>query len=110
MREPAGAVLAQDKQHEVSQKAAEELQAQLAAEEEGWFKISKQSMGQPLPVPLSSAATPSLCKPVSKDALLHFKGALLHLKDRACLPKKLLPAVLLHVASPFFQNWKLGGP
>lgn len=59
-------------------------------------------MGQPSPVPLSSAATPSLSRLVSK-------GALLQVKSTAYLPKELLPAVFLHIASPSFQNQKLRG-
>jgi len=40
MRVPTGAVLAQDKQNEVSQKAAEELQAQVVADEESSYYVS----------------------------------------------------------------------
>ena len=43
MREPAGALLAQNKQHDFSQKAAEELQAQVAADEEGSYYVSTHS-------------------------------------------------------------------
>ncbi|KAK4825535.1 hypothetical protein QYF61_000112 [Mycteria americana] len=42
-RESARALLAQDQQNEVSQKAAEKLQAQLAAEEEGSYYMSTLS-------------------------------------------------------------------
>lgn len=43
MREPAGTLLTQDKQNKVSQKVAEELQAQMAAEEEGSYYLSTLS-------------------------------------------------------------------
>ena len=42
-REPAGALLAQDQQSEAPQKAAEELQAQPAADEEGSYDVSSLS-------------------------------------------------------------------
>ena len=54
MGEPAGALLAQDKQHDFSEKAAEELQAQVAAGEEASDHVSAHSRtGEELEVQLS---------------------------------------------------------
>lgn len=58
MAEPAGALLAQDKQHDFSEKAAEELQAQVAAGEEASGHGSAHSRtGEELEVQLSEVTS-----------------------------------------------------